>query len=228
MGDRPTIKTMKIQPSEREFFEKSISYLQDNFKRRSDKNDRGSIGIDSFGLATLLAEYDVENSGHDSGLYLSLLERSTAIAQALYVKQNMNAFVEFAQSLIDAGATSYSTAVTLNGCDRKGYCVKYRGSNSLSGYLEVFISNQSSQFVFRLEPLTEVLGIGRFGYSARQVSEKDFMQANSHNYFRYNDTGDTGYSGTVDGYLGGMKYGFLYTKEIRHAFNTLWGAEIEA
>jgi hypothetical protein len=149
------------------------------------------------------------------------------IAQALYVKQNMNAFIEFAQNLIYAEAESYLTAVTLNGCDRKGYCIKHRATNSSSGYFEVFIANQSSQFVFRLEPLTEVLGIEHFGYSARRISENDFQQANSHNYFRLEASGGIGYSGTVQGRLGGMHSGFFYTKEVRFAFNTIWGAEIE-
>ena len=232
-GDRlskPSIsaqsKNMKIQDSERKFFNESTSYLQENFKRRSKADDRDSIGIDSFGFATLLAEYDVANSG-DSGLYLSTLEKATAIAQALYVKQNMTAFIEFAQSLIDVRAVSYSTAVVLNGCDRKGYCVKRKATNSEPEYFEVFIANQSTQFVFRLRPLIEAIGIEYFGYSARQISEKDFEQENSHNYFRYDDSRDSGYSGTVERYLGGMNYGFLYTKEIRHAFNTIWGAEIE-
>jgi|GEM_PF-5512533 len=219
---------MKIQSPEKEFFNKSISYLEENFKRRSKNKGFDSIGLDSFGLATLLAEYDVEDSGSDSGLWLKTIEKATAIAQALYVKRNMSAFIEFSQNLIDVGAESYSTAATLNGCDRKGYCVKHRATNSEPEYFEVFVENQSTQFVFRLQPLTEVLERKFFGYSARQVSEKDIVQANSHNYFRYNDSRDDGYSGTVERWLGGMNYGFLYTKEIRYAFNTLWGAEIEA
>ena len=213
---------MKFQDSERNFFNESISYLEENFKRRSKANDLDSIGIDSFGFATLLAEYDVANSGSDSGLYLETLEKATAIAQALYVKQNMAAFIGFAQSLIDAGSVSYSTSVTLNGCDRKGYCLQPEAAN-----FEVFIANQSTQFVFRLSTLIEAIGVEYFGYSARQISEKDFEQENSHNYFQYDDSRDNGYSGTVEKYLGGMNYGFLYAKEIRHAFNTLWGAEID-
>ena len=213
---------MKLQDSERKFFNESMSYLKKNFKERGKGSDLDNIGIDSYGLATLFAEYDVANSGSDSGLYLETLEKATAVAQALYVKQNMAAFIGFAQSLIDAGAVSYSTSATLNGCDRKGYCLQHKAAN-----FEVFIANQSTQFVFRLSPLIEAIGVEYFGYSARQISEKDFGRESSHNYFQYDDSRDNGYSGTVEKYLGGMNYGFLYAKEIRHAFNTLWGAEID-
>jgi|LauGreDrversion4_2_1035121.scaffolds.fasta_scaffold34526_6 hypothetical protein len=208
---------MNILPSEQELFNNTMATLAQSFKERS-HND---IGIGSFGIATLIAQYDIKESGSSSGLWLKNLEKAVEIAQGLFVKNNIDSFIRFSEQLIDRDATSSMSAVKLNGSDRKGYSVKDGDT------FTTYIQNQSTQFIYKLSPLISYSSIEKLGYSARKITEKSFASGNVKKYFKYGDSRDEGYAGTVKMPFMGMHYGYGYTATIKYAFESIWGAEIE-
>jgi len=208
---------MNILPSEQKMFDNTMVSLTQSFNERSGSD----IGIDSFGIATLFAQYDIKESGLSSGLWLKNLEKSVEIAQALFVKANIDLFIRFSEKLTERGATSFMTAVNLNGSDRKGYSVKDGDS------FTTYIQNQSTQFVYKLSPLTSYSSIENLGYSSRKITEKSFTSGNVKKYFKYGDSRDEGYAGTVKMPFMNMDYGYYYTATIKYAFETIQGAEIE-
>jgi len=206
---------MKILQSEQELLNEAFLQLKQGFKARSSSDNIDTIGLDSWGLATLIAEYDINDSGTNSGLWLKNLEKAVEVAQALYARKNISRFIQFSQELIDGGAVSFKTAAILNDNDRKEYCIKRKE------YFETYIQNQCTQYVYRLQPLTSGF-LKPFGYSARSITRKAFSSGQVDEYFKYKDFRDKGYSGTIaDGYIT-MDYGFYYTGAIHQAFNSIW------
>lgn len=232
---------MIITPEEKEFFNQSIERIKSSFKSREDELD--GIGGSTIGIPYLLAQYDVEKSGQNSGAYLRTLESSLSIGQALRVLESIDSFVEFAKSLIDKSATSPDRKVESNGIDQYCYCTQHQeifdmkipvgdeddweDTQLVYNYYQLWMLTQSSAFVYRLslpQKDENTLFINEFCYSAREISQDEFhLNQLISGRFEYNDSRDKGYCGTIeDGCAPSVNYGYLYHKDFRRAFDPLW------
>ena len=176
-----------------------------------------TIGKPQWGLPTLLAEYDVQQGGGDSGCWLKTLDRAINIAQASYAMKYSKRFADFADGLIEVGHTQSKSAIEIGIPDGKVYAQRIEKSLGESEsdealkevVLLLWVLTQSTAFVVKLTQSFDLRN-STFDhdfendwkriwlYSAREIRQSTWRSGRlSLDAFRYNDSRDPGYCGTV-------------------------------
>lgn len=176
---------MIINNLKKAIFSKAIADIKDSFKERGQEGI-DSIGLDTLGIPTVLADWSVTESGTSSAAWLKHLNWAVDIAQGQHVLNNLEAFIVFAEKILEQGSGSPETAIDISGADREAYC------HTCKGVFILWVKTQSSAFIYRLSRshfYENSVFVTPYTYSAREFwivrrIEDDIAKGD---YFRCHD-----------------------------------------
>jgi hypothetical protein len=185
----------------------------------------GSAGREWYGLANILADYDMSVSP-GSGAWLKNLEAAIEVGFAKYVDRYSAAMVQVAKLLcLDKGRCCSDDAYTFNNIRAYAVVIAHPQERIHFWYC---LPSVPEWYLIRLERSPE-LDAERWKYVARSVSERQWEEGVARpEMFKYGDSRDPGYCGNLETSLARrITDGFAFAVAFRKCFDPL-SFQIEA